>query len=275
MTIEISNGAAQTSVSRHTEDLTNYSYIKLQRVDQIAREREEYAERVKLLEQELDRCKIEMKELKGLSNVACKRHSTYNQSVTAKNEDDSRNVTISADTVDTNIRSANTLAKKEIKKSNSEENCEEEDSAAELNNENCPFAKEIPDINNEGKGIKKFSDESAAMIASLTHKLSEVIHERDELKMLVHELRCQNDDYRKVYGSLDDFTDLRHQYESLLQEEYNFVNNVAYADVMSGNGSERTYSIRSQQNKRDIDRIYHDLNQFMASIKLRSSTPGK
>lgn len=265
MTIELSNGAAQTSVSRHTEDVTNYSYLKLQRVDQIAREREEYAERVKLLEQELEQCKIEMKTWKGLSNVACKRHSTYNQSATAKNEDDCRNATISADTVDTNIRSANTLAKNELTKSISEENCEENDSVAELNNENCP----------KGKGIKNFSDESAAMIASLTHKLSEVIHERDELKILVHELRCQNDDYRKVYGSLDDFTDLRHQYESLLEEEYDFVNNIAYADVMSGNGSERTYSIRSQQNRRDIDRICHDLNQVMAGVKMRHSTPAK
>ena len=78
-----------------------------------------------------------------------------------------------------------------------------------------------------------------------------------------------------MYGSLDDFTDLRHQYESLLEEEYDFVNNIAYADVMSGNGSERTYSIRSQQNRRDIDRICHDLNQVMAGVKMRHSTPAK
>ncbi|KAL3789238.1 hypothetical protein HJC23_002823 [Cyclotella cryptica] len=274
MTIELSNGAAHRSVSSQ-KDAANCSYLKLQRFDQIAREREEYAQQVKLLQRELDQCKKEIAELKSLSNVACEGRTEVNDSITAKNDADSMNITLSADTVDARITRAKMLAEEELTKHNGEGNCEKNDSVAESNKENRPVAlngAEIPDLDNEGGDIEKICNDSAAIITSLAHQLSETIHERDGLKRLVNELRCQNEDYRKVYGSLDDFTDLRQQYDNLLAEEYDFVNNVAYADVMSGNGSHRTYSIRSQQNRQDIDRICNDLNQCLTGIKMKDST---
>lgn len=65
-------------------------------------------------------------------------------------------------------------------------------------------------------------------MTSLTQQLSDVTNERDALIKVVNELRCQIDDYRKIYGSVDDLSELRHHYESLLEDEYVVVNNVAY-----------------------------------------------
>jgi chromosome segregation ATPase len=127
-----------------------------------------------------------------------------------------------------------------------------------------------PETDKENRASwKKSCDESAALISSLSQKLSETTNERDELKGLVHELRCQIDDYKAICGSLDDISELRHQYDSLLKDNYEFVNNIEYAEVMSGNASR---SINSEQSRREIDRICNDWSSFMLDLKATDNT---
>ena len=75
---------------------------------------------------------------------------------------------------------------------------------------------------------------------------------------VVNDLRCQIDDCRKIFGSLDDLSELRHQYESLLQDDYVVVNNIAYADVMARNISRCS----TKQTRQEINRICNDMRDF-------------
>lgn len=128
---------------------------------------------------------------------------------------------------------------------------------------------------------------------ALAQELTETRAERDELKKSVHELSCENEDLKKVYGdSLDDLKELRHQYESLFEEDYEFTNNIALANVITmdrqrcessldegtihGTSSSPTsanefhkstsVSVGSSQSK-EIDAICKDLVVFMADIR--------
>ena len=52
-----------------------------------------------------------------------------------------------------------------------------------------------------------------------------------------------------MYGNLEDFTDHSHQYKSLLEDDYDFVNNIEFADIMSGRGGCHISSVPWQRSR--------------------------
>jgi 2-oxoglutarate dehydrogenase complex dehydrogenase (E1) component-like enzyme len=192
--------------------------------DDLYRENIEYAERVKQLQRELDACRGK------------------NGHMAQNNNDASQNAT--CDEI--------TLMERDTTNNN-------------YNEDNNTNSRDEPETDKENSAVWKSScDESAALISSLSQKLAVTTNERDQLKRLVYELRCQVDDFKAICGSLDDISELRHQYDTLFKDDYEFVNNIEYAEVMSGSTN---VSISSQQSKREIDRICSDLSKSMLDLQ--------
>jgi 2-oxoglutarate dehydrogenase complex dehydrogenase (E1) component-like enzyme len=197
--------------------------------DDLYRENIEYAERVKQLQRELDACR-------GKNG-----HMTHHDAAASH--------TATCDEI--------TLMERDTTNNNDNED----------NNNNF---RDEPETDKENSAVWKSSCvESAALISSLSQKLAVTTNERDQLKRLVDELRCQVDDFKAICGSLDDISELRHQYDTLFKDDYEFVNNIEYAEVMTGNTN---VSISSQQSKREIDRICSELSKSMVDLKPANDT---
>lgn len=205
--------------------------------EDIQRHNEEYVQRIGVLERELEQRKAKMATMRPDDPML------QNESTTVAAPDA---LSLIANNT-TRVHKGHILAVKVPINCSDDENSIENESNKENNQDQT-----------------KLCDESASIISSLSQQLYETANERDNLKSLVTELRSELDDYKEVYGTLSDLSEIRHQYENLLKDEYEFVNNIAYADIMSGNASQ---SISSEQTKREIDRICNDINMFMLDMK--------